>query len=84
MKETTLEKMTTTNQYANIAIDESLFSHYDGHRHIWVIGLINTRTFEFLTEAVYSRDSGILEKIIRHHISTGNNIITDGWGLMIG
>ena len=80
LKETYLEKMTNANEFANIAIDESLFSHHDGHNQIWVIGLINTRTYDFRTEAVYSRDADILEKIIRYHISIGNNIITDGWG----
>ena len=28
-------------------------------------------------EAVFERNAEIMEKIIRHHIGTGNNIITD-------
>ena len=43
-------------------------------------GLINTRNKNFRIEAVKTRDSDILEKIIRHHVGIGNNIVTDGWG----
>ena len=30
-------------------------------------------------EDLKRRDSDILQKIIKHHIRTGNNIVTDGW-----
>ena len=79
IKENYYEKMTTINQNANIAVDESLFCHFNGNNQIWLIGLINTETKDFRIEAVLERNSEILEKIIRHHVSIGNNIITDGW-----
>ena len=57
-----------------------LFCHSNENSQLQVIGLINTRAYEFGTEAVFSRDSQILEKIIRFRIVHGNNGITDGWG----
>lgn len=62
-----------------MAVDFSLFCLNHGIEQIWLIGLINTRNKNYRIEAVKSRNSGILEKIIRHHIGTGNNIVTDGW-----
>ena len=44
--------MTIANEHANMAIDAALFTHYDGHNQIWAIELINTRSYEFGTEAV--------------------------------
>ena len=80
LKDTYLEKMTFTNEHANIAIDQLLFCHCNDNTKIWVIGLINTRNKDFRTEIVYSRDSDILKKIVRYHIGPGNNIITDWMG----
>ena len=71
--------MTYINKHANIAVDESLFCYFNGTNQIWLIGFINIQTKDFLIEAVLERKSEILEKIIRHHVSIGNNIITDGW-----
>ena len=79
LKEIYYDKMTDINQHANIAFDESLFCHFNGNQQIWLIGLINTQTQDFKIEAVYGRKSDILEKIIKFHVSKGNNIITDGW-----
>ena len=56
-----------------------MICHFNGNNQIWLIGLINTETKDFRIEAVLERNSEILEKIIRHHVSIGNNIITDGW-----
>ena len=64
-----------------VAVDESLFCHNHGHEQIWLIGLINTRNKNFRIEAVKIRDSHILEKIIRHHVGKGNNVVTDRWGV---
>ena len=38
-------------------------------------------SFSLIIEPLKSKDSDILEKIIRHHIGIGNNIVTDGWGV---
>ena len=64
-----------------MAVNESLFCHNHGNEQIWLIGLINTRNKNFKIEPLKSKDSDILEKIIRHHIGIGNNIVTDGWGV---
>ena len=62
-----------------VAVDESLFALIkDMNKYLIVI--INTRNKNLRIEAVKSRDSVILEKIIRHHVGTGNNIVKDGWG----
>ena len=53
------------------------FCHFNGNNQIWLIVLINTQTKDFRIEALLERNSEILEKIIRHHASIGNNIITD-------
>ena len=55
-----------------------MFCHFNGNQQIWLIGLANTQTQDFRIEAVYDRNSDILEKIIKFHVSKGNNIITDG------
>ena len=60
--------MALTNAHENIAVEESLFFRVNGNSQLCVIGLINTRTNEFRTEAVNPRDSQIIEKIIRSHI----------------
>ena len=44
--------MTEINQHANIAVDESLFCHFNGNQQIWLIGLVNTQTQDFRIEAV--------------------------------
>ena len=80
IKESYCTKLAINNENAKIAKDESLFCHFNGNRQIWLIGLINTNTQEFRIEAVYDRNSEIMEKIIKHHVGEGNFIITDGWG----
>jgi len=80
IKESYYTKLAINNENAKITIDESLFCHFNGNRQIWLIGLINTNTHEFRIEAVYERNSEIMEKIIKHHVGEGNFIITDGWG----
>ena len=75
--------MVYDNEGAKIAIDESFFCHINGIHQIWLIGMINTVTYNFRIEAVYERNSDIMQKIIKHHIGIGNSIITDGWGLFM-
>lgn len=47
IKETYYDKMTKTNLHANIAVDESLFCHFNGNQQIWLIGLIKTQSTDF-------------------------------------
>lgn len=62
------------NANDNIAVDEAPFCHSTQNQKIWVVGLISTRTKYFRIEA-----SNNIEKIIRHNISEGNNIMADGF-----
>lgn len=48
-------------------------------KKIWVIGLININIYEFILETILKRNSEIIKKIIKFHICTDNNIITDKW-----
>ena len=80
LKEVYMTPLVESNLGEYVAVDESLFCHNHGNEQIWLIGLVNTRNKNFRIEAVKSRDSDILEKIIRHHVGIGNNIVTDGWG----
>ena len=80
LKEVYMTSLVESNLGEYVAVDESLFCHNHGNEQIWLIGLVNTRNKNFRIEAVKSRDSDILEKIIRHHVGIGNNIVTDGWG----
>lgn len=75
IKETYYGKLALDNTHEKIAIDESVFCHIDGTQKIWVIGLINIHTYEFRLETVIERNS----EIIKFHVGTDNNIITDGW-----
>ena len=80
LKEVYMTPLKESNLGKYVAVNESLFCHNHGYEQIWLIGLINTRNKNFRIEAVKSRDSHILEKIIRHHVGTGNNVVTDRWG----
>ena len=80
LKEVYMTPMVDANKGEFIAVDESLFCHTYENEQIWLIGLINTRNKKFRIEAVKRRDSEIMQKIIKQHIGTGNNIVTDGWG----
>lgn len=80
LKEIYEEKLASENEAAYIAIDESLFCHFDGTKQIWLIDMINTSTYEFRIEAVYERNSEIMKKIIKHHIGKGNTLITEMGG----
>ena len=79
-KEIYITPMVEPNKGEYIAVDESLFCHTQNNEKIWLIGLVNTRNKQFRIEAVKRRDSDILQKIIKQHVGTGNNIVTDGWG----
>jgi hypothetical protein len=65
IKETYYDKMAEFNQLVNIAVDESFFCDFNGNQQIWLIGLVNIQTQDFRIEAVYERNSDILEKIIK-------------------
>ena len=79
IKETYYGKLAIDNVNENIAIDESLFCHFNGVQKICVIGLININTYEFRLETVLEKNSEIIKKKIKFHVGPGNNIITDGW-----
>ena len=77
LKEVYMTQLIYSNLGEYVAVDESLFCHNQGHEQIWLIGLINSRNKNLRIEAFKRRDSDILEKIIRHHVRTGNNVVTD-------
>ena len=80
LKEVYMYPLVEANKSEYVAVDESLFCHTNMNEQIWLIGLINTRNKNFRLEAVTRRDGDILQRIIRQHIGTGNNVVTDGWG----
>lgn len=70
------------NQRDYFSVDESLFGHRKG-KQIWILGIINNTNKDFCLEGAYRRDSATLEKFIKKFVKGGNNIITDGWGVLI-
>ena len=70
--------MADENANRKIAIDESLFTHYE-NKQIWVIGMIDTNTKEFRLVPTFSRDSNTLKDIVLRYIRPGNTLITDAW-----
>ena len=57
IKETYYGKLDEVNEHENIEIDELLFCHNVGTHKIWVLGLINIKTYEFRLETtVLQRD----------------------------
>lgn len=79
LKEVFYNPMIDKDEGGYVAVDESLFSHFHDGTQIWFVGLINTRTQYFRIEAVLDRSATVLERIIRHHVGKGNNVVTDGW-----
>lgn len=73
-----LEYLADENANRKIAIDESLFTHYE-NKQIWVIGMIDTNTKEFRLVPTFSRDSNTLKDIVLRYIRPGNTLITDAW-----
>ena len=58
---------------------KALFTHDINGQKLWLIGFTDNTTKDFHVVVTKTRDSNILEKFIRKMISTGNNIVTDGW-----
>ena len=73
-----LDPLAYKNANQFIAVDESLFTHNQGHQQL-VVGLINTETNDFRIELVDSRDQTTLKNIITKHVLIGNSIVSDSW-----
>ena len=56
------EEFSIENGNEYFGIDESMFTHIKYNRQVWVIGIINNRTKNFVIEPVLNRDSDILKK----------------------
>ena len=73
-----LEPLAYKDAEANLAVDESLFTHYGGVSQ-WVIGIVDIESKSIRLEVVSQRDEDTLKIIINKHIMIGNNIYTDNW-----
>lgn len=73
-----IEDMSTPNEMANFAVDESLFINYHNMQY-WVIGIINVATRVIRLEISPIRDTNVLKDIIKTHIKSGNISISDNW-----
>ena len=60
------------------AIDECNILNI-GNIHIWLLGIIETGTKNFLLAPTLSLDSDTLKNFITKYVEKGNQIITDGW-----
>ena len=49
--------MSSANAHENFTIDESLFCHQTGIQQIWLVELINIRTYDFHVGAVLDRNA---------------------------
>ena len=58
-----LEKLPVVEDNNKFAIDESLFTHIN-EEQIWVIGIINNKTFDLRLKLSKQRNSETLKKII--------------------
>ena len=73
-----LEILAEENNNRTIAIDESLFTHFN-NRQVWVIGLIDTQSKDFRLVSSFTRDTSKLKKIVKKFVKSGNTIISDSW-----
>ena len=52
------------NMRESFFVDESFFTHLKSGEQDWILGLINTRTREFILQPTTNRNGSILKKFI--------------------
>lgn len=73
-----IEDISEANKNDRFSIDESEFVNIS-NQPIWVIGIINNLTKNFLLEISKRRNEEVLKKIVTAHVKSGNTIVSDGW-----
>lgn len=60
-------------------IDESMFTHLKDRTQVWILGIINNVTKNFVIQPTISRDSNTLKKFVKQFIQPGNILVNDCW-----
>jgi len=68
-----------TNSHKYFSVDESLFCTDENKKQIWVLGIIDNISKDFLLDIAYERNQNILKSFIKNYIKSGNTIVCDGW-----
>ena len=56
-----------------------MFTHLKGGTQVWVLGIINNITKNFVIQASISRDSSTLKKFVKEFIQPENALVHDCW-----
>ena len=66
------------NENKYFSVDESNILTIDSI-HIWLLGIIDNQTKNFILTPTLYRDTATLKSFIEKNVARGNHIVTDGW-----
>ena len=73
-----IANFSTENENETQSIDESLFTLLKEGLQVWILGIINNRTKNFILQTTTRRVAENLKSFVKEYIKKGNIIVHDG------